>query len=1199
MPGNPPIPDPKAGPRVRLDKTLDTGKVIIKDGLPVIPKDGPVRIDRGDKTIGPVTITPLPFDEEVVRPEDLLNLRFEGINLKREGGNLVRIKPEKPAYLVVHFPPQNYAEEAIYETAPGFQIRKPAGAPEGWNDPDVGKDQESKPDPAASAIVQTRPSGSTRLVYSIPPGMKIPYDLKSLLTVMTGRFEGMEVRLQVVPAAVCPPSLAVHPHLAADAILQTAERYRSRYLDIGLTAGTGGVNGGVKAGRPTGELVAARWMARSELGIISSRLSRERAIAGAIVQPAVSLRLRPPEPHETAIELPYHLVLSPYISSSWEHSVILPERQDDPLGLPANSTVFRRELWHTRLGDSSVRAVWTMDWADRALWPDGNHQEPFNPFRMSIDRTDRENIVHLSSNFTMVSGGKPFSPDPVMVNRLMLSSLGGWLDSDGKWELGPGVFQGADPYEVENQKQSGSLSVTQWRHIATMGRDQYVKVVYAGYLFPFRHRASLIKITERKFSPPPEKDGQAPGPRAAVLRQKMYIVVRDPILFYDGRVDGEDISPKKGQYERHFPFQSIRILTTATPDLDKPKPGQDCFVPHVGEKPFRFHVVGEDLLGGKVEFTIPLCFHDLSASSPDSITKSVIPNYINGKLNVCEPVGQSMSFADTVKPGDTKFEVRNLVFGAQTEGKIAALKPRPMEVFRMFGQGAPVHMPPYYPRLEKAGIIIPAVKHLSTSESRERPVEVGFLKEYLDEGWEKNAGQVYLQINYLENEDKLTLSFGGGPHAAGLIQPDMTITGLSRSMGPVAGVLTDLLEDQSLDPTTFFDKAKIFGLIPLSALIDKIPSASPGIPSLLTSALDTGASDEFGIHYHWVKDGLQNWPDKNAKGEDSIFNGEGASLELTMDIEPRSTSPDSGMALTCAIKNFDLVLFNLIGMKCRELRFTNNGGKKMDVTADFEKPRFLDWLSFVNILSEFIPGNGFSDPPGITVTPEGVTAGYSLALPPISMGAFSLQHVKIGAELKLPFVGSSPSYRFSFCEREDPFLVTVYIFGGEGYLAIEGALDTNDGWLSIEGSIGFGGAVALNFGVASGCVEVMGGIWFKYVIGGEAELAGYFKILGEVDVLHLISVSLELYLALIYETGTGILAGEARLTIEVDVFLFSTKVEVSCRKEFAGSDGDPTFAVYMAPVNIPDYDKPYVNKDIPCKPWVVYCDAFAPIPEVD
>ena len=50
-----------------------------------------------------------------------------------------------------------------------------------------------------------------------------------------------------------------------------------------------------------------------------------------------------------------------------------------------------------------------------------------SPFRMPLDDFDRFRIAHVSSNFSR-SG---YTPRPVGTNLLMLSSLGGWLDSRG------------------------------------------------------------------------------------------------------------------------------------------------------------------------------------------------------------------------------------------------------------------------------------------------------------------------------------------------------------------------------------------------------------------------------------------------------------------------------------------------------------------------------------------------------------------------------------------------------------------------------------------------------------------------------------------------------------------------------------------------------------------------------------------------
>lgn len=190
----------------------------------------------------------------------------------------------------------------------------------------------------------------------------------------------------------------------------------------------------------------------------------------------------------------------------------------------------------------AVRAVWSPDVdVNNLVGPDPEHKT--RP-RLSLDPNDRHQIVHLSSNFTLKNpDNSAYDPKPVKVNRLILSPLGAWLDSIGNWTpISP-------------------LSVVTWRHLATMGRDHYVKVVYRGYLLPFGHQAALIKVTERKFYK--AQDGQ----NIAYLFQKMYIIVRNPertfpapFQLYDGR---------------EVPFKVVKITTLQTPPLDDPASTSD------------------------------------------------------------------------------------------------------------------------------------------------------------------------------------------------------------------------------------------------------------------------------------------------------------------------------------------------------------------------------------------------------------------------------------------------------------------------------------------------------------------------------------------------------------------------------------------------------------------------------------------------
>jgi hypothetical protein len=139
-----------------------------------------------------------------------------------------------------------------------------------------------------------------------------------------------------------------------------------------------------------------------------------------------------------------------------------------------------------------------------------------------------------------------------------------------------------------------------------------------------------------------------------------------------------------------------------------------------------------------------------------------------------------------------------------------------------------------------------------------------------------------------------------------------------------------------------------------------------------------------------------------------------------------------------------------------------------------------------------------------------------------------------------------------FCERENPFTLTVAIFGGGGFL---GLIATPKG-IAVEAALEFGGSLALNLGVASGSVYAMAGIYYSNA-GDEVTLAAYFRLGGAVEVLGLICISVEFYMELVYQTG-GTLYGDASVKVKVEVMFFSKTVTLHTSKTFAGSPGDPS-----------------------------------------
>ena len=128
----------------------------------------------------------------------------------------------------------------------------------------------------------------------------------------------------------------------------------------------------------------------------------------------------------------------------------------------------------------------------------------------------------------------------------------------------------------------------------------------------------------------------------------------------------------------------------------------------------------------------------------------------------------------------------------------------------------------------------------------------------------------------------------------------------------------------------------------------------------------------------------------------------------------------------------------------------------------------------------------------------------------------------------------------------------------------------------LEASFEIGANVSISVVVASGNVHIMAGVYLKLdFVSKESQLTGYLRAGGSLDVLGLISASVEFYLGFTYYFGPPCkIAGEATVTIEVHVLFFSASVHASLRREF--SDPRISFADLIGPAD-----------------WDDYCDAFA------
>ncbi len=493
------------------------------------------------------------------RPDDhlVLDLLFDNLHVdtSRQPPQLTRADTGRRGVLIVEFPPQSFGERAFQKVTPALdETQLPATSSETVK---------------GLGAAYVRMSGRSRLAFTMPADVAgIPFTLEAVLDAMrqwplrldvnalpdlaivTGR---LERTFEVIHDAI---SVNLDPRVRSDvgvALKDSARRiaemaagglHESRTDDVSSVMWSGIREESARLAARHQELGAAdlhtATLAALALGS-GARLGRLAESSGIAEQARPALEKLPyfpmlfgmphaPSSSVTALELPYRLVMSPIGDARWQHASRPIVRHG------------RTELWHTRLnipaasdgeGPAQVRALWSPD-----------YEQPMTPpFTMSLDEVDRQFLVKLMGDWTQRAGRRPFQPRPSTAHRLHLSSLGALIDVEGTWDPRP------DQVDLE-----------QWRHLASLGRDHYVRVVYAGYLVPFGHAASLVKVTERVF----ESLGSDPNARIAVLRQRFFILVRQHVRGY------VPLRPDHELKGRNFPFTEVEILTRVTPDLLKP-----------------------------------------------------------------------------------------------------------------------------------------------------------------------------------------------------------------------------------------------------------------------------------------------------------------------------------------------------------------------------------------------------------------------------------------------------------------------------------------------------------------------------------------------------------------------------------------------------------------------------------------------------
>lgn len=1282
---------------------------------------------------------------DVIRPSDLvaITVTARGATLDPPGGGGAAestILAGDDARLYVDFPFQHLLEQASYE------ISDPSKLP----DPMHPETTPPKPMPTvvvapASEPARLRASRGSRLVFALPPGTRIPFSSAGILGAIPwldavlhprGQAPGVRpprynppagIRIDILPdlpyvlqggliAHVSDAGVVISKQPAAEARAQLSGLLARRQLDLNARIVADAI---ARRGATLGRGVKAGDI----VGPIGDLLDPGRVPPIRFPRPVYS---RKATLDETAIEAPFRLQISPTSQGHWVHRTA-PQAAGDAVG--------NVELWHTRLDTGTrtpddlgrlstpaddqtrvVRAVWTRDrddltdaqWRDPladqdpkpgatslpVLSPDQLNPLPpfvdqfFDPFLASLDRSDRHRLVRQTSESWPGARRTTIAPTPVGAEKLWLTALGAWMEFHGQWTTGP--YSDAE-----------LASILAWDHIATGGRDQWVRVVYPGYLYPTGQPTVRVKLTERSIRPQTKP--------TAGLYQRQFLIVIDPVRTHGGF---------------RLPFIETTLSPLVTPNLDPPAPtgapglgATDAFWPTVGGKPFSFRVDAEDREGRLTPFPAPLLWVAEHVKGKAQLS-AIDALYATSPYRVIDMKGQTVAF--TPKQATTDSDAGD----ARVE----------TQVVRLRGTARPKGSDPW---MSSADVVLPAAQALAGTG----PTTITYFADYRENGYTaQNPGRVWaatvlgeitglpaykdvIQLDgATEVQDPVTplpkVGFGGDPgdvgsdKAGGFIQPNLTVAGISTKQGAVGDL--DSVAAATFDPAKLLGAAlpKLFGLVRLTDIID-VGTLLDKAPALVTDALDsvTALIEEVERAKRIVDDAVsdaqqtaQSLIDKGvAAGSaqltaaqqlatdaqalaaayadlvaavpdfiDALTGRDAEEIEAALNAAPGGIRPRlaEALAATKALARPPLPLFarTRLEQQAKVLGVIADGADlasdiygflsqldlaKKQITFRYEwKPKLHSWknettpllkldpdslllairgtlktsgppdvevlaelrrftlilfaseplmtipfdhisfkagstgkpeidvligeivfgglLEFVETIKDLIPLDGFSDPPFVDVTPAGLSAGFTLTLPNLAIGVFSLSNMSLGADVQVPFLGEALTVGFNFCTREKPFVLAVVFLGGGGWFAIR---LSPKGLEILELGLEAGAYLAVDFGVASGSISAAIGLYIR-LEGEKGSLTAYFRLRGEVDVLGLISASIELYMELVYRFDTGKMVGRARITVEVEVLCFSASVTIEAERQFAGSNGDPSLreVVMRDDGSAPDWD---------------------------
>lgn len=814
----------------------------------------------------------------------------------------------------------------------------------------------------------------------------------------------------------------------------------------------------------------------------------------------------------SAIECPDRLLLVPQTSTRLNHRTGIVAFTNDFMfiGDDAPHPIAVTELWHTTLSDPAngasvrLRAIANPnDTADR-------------PFTTALKKVDRDGIVAHSRQSA--------DPNVIASSLVRLTSLGGTARLKSDWPP------------------NASISLAEWEHQAELGRDQYVRTVQQGYLFPFGHRAAVTTITQRQ----PVSHGALQTAELVQPPDAKIVTVLEPERSYANLIA---VYPGQG---REMPFARVRIASATQSIVND-------------TDPITLQLLLTDIAGSHIDATATAFF--VPAGDATDAGKLDLLNTTYQPQSRVTLNGQRIALAQNDDTGgDTSLNVEGMNFAAKLPRDLATAT-----------------VPAFLPFMQTADARIPALEQIvGTTDpnpaAQRRATALSFHDSYLKNGFVPgDPKQVF--IKFAAPIANIAIP---AQRAGGLAAPKFPgMDGLSRLTGPVAGV-EDFLHGVPLDPKALVGEAKLLGVIALKDVIATVTSAAadafpPVDPRQVFDSVDnpatflprpviTTVTTASGIETRFVWKPKIN-PDLPAPlvNLNKTDASKGTQLVLRGRISATTASPTSPPALDVqgSLSNFALSLLGLVTVRFDSVDFKSQAGGKIDVKPHVAGVDFLGDLAFVQKLQELLPTTSMSVAPQVQTLPDGVTVRYAIPFPSVPLGVMTIENLALSSSVSLPFVEGKPAaVQFALSQRDNPFQISISIFGGTGFFSLQAQTDNG---LAVEAALEFGGVAELDLIIVKGGVHLLVGVYLSMDSNGKLLIEGHLRFGGYVDVLGLVGVSIEFYLALSYDGH--VLAGTGRLTVGVKLLFHTESFSFEVHREipaFGSAPGSPAAPVHAA-----------------------------------